>query len=268
MPNRILRDWTDSEKVNALSVHAERFFVRLIMKVDDYGRYSANVKLLKSSLYPFLIDEVREADISRWTTECEKAGLILLYVVASKPYLQIDNFKQTLRQKTEKYPPPESRDEDAKQMHSIRIADANTKRNEVETKQKQNPKPESGNEGWDFVNENFKSVFEKWMRYKASRREKYKSLESAELCYEKLLKFSNGDPVLAMDIVEDAMSKNYSGFFELKNNHQKNDNKFTTADHKIGRNTKSEIENFLEFGNSLDKMAKAGQVNPEGNTGG
>ena len=117
MPNRILRDWTDSEKVNTLSVHAERFFVRLIMKVDDYGRYSANVKLLKSSLYPFLIDEVREADITRWTTECEKAGLILLYVVASKPYLQIDNFKQTLRQKTEKYPPPEKRDEDDTENH-------------------------------------------------------------------------------------------------------------------------------------------------------
>lgn len=268
MPNRILRDWTDSEKVNTLSVHAERFFVRLIMKVDDYGRYSANVKLLKSSLYPFLIDEVREADISRWTTECEKAGLILLYVVASKPYLQIDNFKQTLRQKTEKYPPPESRDEDAKQMHSIRIADANTKRNEVETKQKQNPKPESGNESWDFVNENFKSVFEKWMRYKASRSEKYKSLESVKLCYEKLLNYSNGNPDIALEIVNEAMSNNWAGFFKPKNNNQqKNESSNTASDHKIGRNTKSEIENFLEFGNSLDQMAKARQVNPEGNFG-
>jgi len=39
MPNRILRDWTDSDRVNSLSAEAERLFIRLIMKADDYGRY-------------------------------------------------------------------------------------------------------------------------------------------------------------------------------------------------------------------------------------
>ena len=262
MPNRILRDWTDSERVNTLTVQSERFFVRLIMKVDDYGRLYGNPMLLRAALFPLLTDEVRVSDISRLIAECVKAGLITSYEVESKLYVEIVNFKQRLDKAKEKYPPPPISNDS---VEFVTDFPAETKRKETE--KKPNPKLETESESWDFVNENFKSVFEKWMRYKASRSEKYKSLESAELCYKKLLKFSNGDPVVAMDIVEDAMSKNYSGFFELKNNHQKNDNKFTAADHKIGRNTKSEIENFLEFGNSLDQMAKAGQVNPEGNTG-
>ena len=105
MPNRILRDWTDSEVVDVLDVHAERFFVRLIMKVDDFGRYTANTKMLKSTLFP-LKSDIRETDISRWLTACEKSGLISLYNVVSKDYLEIKNFKQRLRQSVEKYPSP------------------------------------------------------------------------------------------------------------------------------------------------------------------
>src|SRR6478609_121833 len=120
MPNRILRDWTDSETIVALTVHAERFFTRLIMKVDDYGRYNANVKFLKSTLFPLRTD-VRETDITRWLTECKASGLILTYNIASKDYLQIENFKQQLRQKNEKYPAPQPLNEcaaDAQQTHS------------------------------------------------------------------------------------------------------------------------------------------------------
>lgn len=115
MPNRILRDWTDSETIDNLSVCAERFFARLIMKVDDYGRYSANNKILKSTLFPLKTD-VRETDISLWLSECEQCGLIALYNVALKEYVQIWNFKQTLRQKNEKYPPPDN-------LHITRVAD-------------------------------------------------------------------------------------------------------------------------------------------------
>ena len=33
----MLRDWTQSEKIDELTIESERFFTRLIMKVDDYG---------------------------------------------------------------------------------------------------------------------------------------------------------------------------------------------------------------------------------------
>jgi hypothetical protein len=138
MPNRILRDWTDSETIDQLDVHTERFFTRLIMKVDDFGRYSANHKLLKSNLFP-LRSDIRETDISRWITACVNSGLIVTYHVASKDYLQINNFKQVLRQKSAKYPSPDECLADDKQMLSNCIADASLKRNEleVETKEKE-----------------------------------------------------------------------------------------------------------------------------------
>lgn len=103
---RLLRDWTDSEKVNTLSFQGEVLFTRLIMKADDYGIYFANPKLLKSNLFPFKTDTIRDTDITRWLTECEKAGLIVIYEVQSKPYLQIREFNQRLRSLKPKYPPP------------------------------------------------------------------------------------------------------------------------------------------------------------------
>lgn len=135
MPNRILRDWTDSETIDLLTIRAEIFFTRLIMKVDDYGRYSANIKMLKSTLFPLKTD-IRETDITRWLTECEKSGLIVLYLVASKEYVQIKNFKQVLRQKLQKFPAPA--DDNIKCLaydkHMTSICFPETKRNEVETK--------------------------------------------------------------------------------------------------------------------------------------
>jgi hypothetical protein len=103
MPNRILRDWTDSDAINAISWQAEVFFTRLIMKVDDYGRFSANPKLLRSLLFP-IRDGVRDADISRDLAECEKAGLIATYESEGKVYLEIVKFGNTPRAKTSKFP--------------------------------------------------------------------------------------------------------------------------------------------------------------------
>lgn len=106
MPNRLLRDWTGSDKVNTLTVYAERFFTRLIMKADDYGCFYADVRILKANLFPLLLDSIREADLLRWMAECQKAGLIVLYESNDKKYLQIIEFNQRLRQKTQKFPMP------------------------------------------------------------------------------------------------------------------------------------------------------------------
>lgn len=113
MPNRILRDWTDSEAVNALSLGAEVFFVRLIQKADDFGRYVANPKLLRPNLFPLRLDSVREADLDRWIAECVKASLVRLYQVDGKRYVVILKFDQRLKRKPDgslmvrpKFPPP------------------------------------------------------------------------------------------------------------------------------------------------------------------
>jgi hypothetical protein len=104
MSNRILRDWTHSDKVDSLTPLAERFFTRLIMKVDDFGCFYSKASLVKASLFPLQLDSIREADITRWMAECQKAGLIVLYEVSQKQYLEIIDFNQRLRTKKRKFP--------------------------------------------------------------------------------------------------------------------------------------------------------------------
>lgn len=108
MPTRLLRDWTDSFPVNDLDADAERLFVRLIMKVDDFGRFHADVRLLKANLFP-LKAEIRDTDISRWLAACQKAGLLRCYDDSKgRKFLEILNFKQRTRAAESKFPPPGS----------------------------------------------------------------------------------------------------------------------------------------------------------------
>lgn len=106
MANRILRDTTDSETVNSLTWQAEVLFYRLMMKADDFGSFHGNVKLIKSACFPLRSDVIREADISRWITECEKTGLLVIYESSGKQYLNILNFGQRLRKMKGKFPEP------------------------------------------------------------------------------------------------------------------------------------------------------------------
>lgn len=62
----------------------------------------------------------------------------------------------------------------------------------------------------------YKEIFLTWLKYKRERRESYKTSSSTLLAYKKLLKYSNGKYRDAILIIEEAMSNNYAGFFELK----------------------------------------------------
>ena len=105
MPNRIIRDWTDSEKVNALSCGAEVLFTRLFMKADDYGSFHANIKLIKGLLFP--LRETKDEDILCWLKELIDLELIIIYSVKQKNYLRILNFGQRMRNMKNRFPEPE-----------------------------------------------------------------------------------------------------------------------------------------------------------------
>ena len=62
----------------------------------------------------------------------------------------------------------------------------------------------------------FEQAFSVWLEYKHQRRETYKSDMSLKVCYNKLVKLANGDPVTAMAIVEQSMGNNWAGLFPLK----------------------------------------------------
>lgn len=105
MANRVLRDWTTSEKIDKLSPQAELFFVRLIMKADDHGCFHANPKLLKAALFP--LREIHDRDISKWLAECVKSTIVQLYDAGGRKYLRIADFGQRLRNMVSKFPQPD-----------------------------------------------------------------------------------------------------------------------------------------------------------------
>ena len=61
----------------------------------------------------------------------------------------------------------------------------------------------------------FFDIFSEWLKFKRGRKETYKDEKSLKLCYQKLLNFSNSDPLVAKMIIEKSMANNWSGFFEL-----------------------------------------------------
>lgn len=80
------------------------------MKADDFGRFHADPRLLKSYLFPLLSD-TRETDCSRWLAACEKAGLLRCYVDdRGRNYLEIVNFRQRTRQSESKFPTPDKQE--------------------------------------------------------------------------------------------------------------------------------------------------------------
>lgn len=116
MPNRIIREAIlTSERVAMLDWAAEVFYRRLQSVVDDYGRHEAGHQLLRAKCYPLQTDSVRVADIARWMAACQKSGLILVYGVNQKQYLEIVNFGQQTRTAS-KCPPPPSIDDSCEQL--------------------------------------------------------------------------------------------------------------------------------------------------------
>ena len=108
MPNREIRAGIkDSEAVDLLTAAAEVFFYRLMLTVDDYARFYANPAILRAYLYPLKIDRIKEAYVNASLHLCVKAGLIDLYKVDGKSYLQIRNFKQRMRAAVSKFPAPD-----------------------------------------------------------------------------------------------------------------------------------------------------------------
>lgn len=106
MPTRMIRDGIlASERVNELSERAELFYRRLMSVVDDYGRYTANPTLLRSACYPLKVDSVKEDSIKKHLAEAAGAGLIVLYTVGGKEYLEIQDFGQRIQSKS-KFPAP------------------------------------------------------------------------------------------------------------------------------------------------------------------
>lgn len=76
--------------------------------VDDYGRFEADVTVLRARLYPLQLAETTEQMVADWLKECCRAGLMKLYRVGKTMYLELVNFKQRIRTAS-RFPDPKGR---------------------------------------------------------------------------------------------------------------------------------------------------------------
>lgn len=218
MANRILRDWTNSEKVNDISLQAEVFFTRLIMKADDFGSFYGNIKILKANLFPLKIDTVRDADISRWIAECEKAGLLLVYTNAGKRYLRINDFGQRLRSMCSRFPSPDSNSPSNDRSSPPEVE--TEVEEETETRNRSRRRASAG-EFKELILENpFSEKFlESWIIWKDYKRKEhrflFKSIESEQAAINDLVKISEGNEDAAIKIIHQSLAKGWKGFFKL-----------------------------------------------------
>jgi hypothetical protein len=67
-----------------------------------------------------------------------------------------------------------------------------------------------------IISGDFKKIFDRWLNYKKSRGEKYKSSDSVQTALKNLHKLSGGDIVTAEQIIEQSIGNNWAGLFELK----------------------------------------------------
>lgn len=172
----LIRDWTDSLTVDVLDAHAERFFCRLLMKVDDYGRTLVDNRLLKSRLFPLKAD-IRETDISRWLAACHKAGLLRFYVDAKgRTILEVFKFGQRKRFMKSEFDPPEG-------QVFLPLADskkicAPSKEAEAEGKMNTNAKPSPA--------KNFAEKINRGAEVKPQQREFWQMLKDEEIISKRL----------------------------------------------------------------------------------
>ena len=107
MPNRILKESIcQSEEINKLTWFEEAFFYRLIVACDDYGRFDGRIKIIKGTCFP--LKEIKDREIQEGLDHMCAAGLIRLYTVDDRPYLEMVTWSkhQRIRNQRSKYPSP------------------------------------------------------------------------------------------------------------------------------------------------------------------
>jgi hypothetical protein len=106
VPNRILREGLlESPAIDLLDAEAERFFVRLMLRADDFGRYHANPAMLANMLFPLRRD-IEPKQVADWLNQCQRAKLLRVYQVEGRDCLEIAKFGGKPRAQQSKFPQP------------------------------------------------------------------------------------------------------------------------------------------------------------------
>ena len=103
MPTRYLKPGVrDSEAIESLSPEAEILFYRLIVTVDDFGRFDGRPAMVKAHCFP--VKNITQDRCSELMADLSAAGLLTIYSIDGKPYLQMCKWDNVPRAKVSKYP--------------------------------------------------------------------------------------------------------------------------------------------------------------------
>ena len=149
MPNRIIKESIcASDTIDGLSWFEEVLFYRLMVNVDDYGRFDARTAILKARLFP-LKSSVTEKQIEQAIVRMNETGILITYTVSGKPYLQLSTWAkhQSIRNKRSKYPSADERDDEPLESNCIQLKSTASKcprnpiqsESESESESKSNP---------------------------------------------------------------------------------------------------------------------------------
>lgn len=104
MPTRYLKAGIrDSESIDSLTPQAENLFYRLLVTVDDFGRFDARPAMIKANCFP-IKDSVSINKCKDLLDELEIKELITVYWVSGKNILQMSKWDNIPRAKESKYP--------------------------------------------------------------------------------------------------------------------------------------------------------------------
>ena len=79
---------------------------------------------------------------------------------------------------------------------------------------------------WDlsFASASFQPILYEWVCYRKEIKKSFKSIKSVQAAYKQLYELSDGNPVIAMKIVEQSIASSWQGLFPLKQNDNNRNN--------------------------------------------
>ena len=105
MPNRMLyTGLLTSKKINQLNCEQFELYIRLLLVVDDFGRYLGSTTRISRACWPDRENMTSKKVIPLLLT-LQKVGLLEIYTVNNEKYIEISNWTQRTRQIESKYPP-------------------------------------------------------------------------------------------------------------------------------------------------------------------
>ena len=115
MPTRYLKPGVrDSECIDGLTPQAENLFYRLLVTVDDFGRFDARPAMIKANCFP-IKDSMSINKCKDLLEELVNKNLIVVYEAKGKNVLQMSKWDNIPRAKESKYP---SLADDGIQVHT------------------------------------------------------------------------------------------------------------------------------------------------------